>query len=157
MLLSTMIYFDYENKPDETVTLESFWETHWKEVLLIFAFNLVMLLFGYLYERNIIGLLASQVVGLGGYAGTFYVLWDRFASKTASNAPLYWFMTIAWGLYGVAALFSPGLKNAAYNLLDVVSKNFYGLFLSYVIYQKASNQAVRSSAGIPCSSKNAVA
>lgn len=145
MLLSTMIYYDYQNKPDEVVTLKSFWEEHWKEVLLVFAFNLVMLAFGYLYERNVIGLLASQTVGFAGYAGTFYVIWDRFASKTASNLPLFWFMTIVWGFYGIAAFFPPTLKNTAYNLLDVVAKNFYGVFLSYLIYQKASNHATLSS------------
>jgi hypothetical protein len=137
MLLSTMIYFDYQNKPEEVVTLESFWEEHWKDVLIVFAFNVVMLLFGYLYERNVIGLWASQTVGFAGYAGTFYVLWDKFASKTASNLPLYWFMTIVWGFYGIAAFFSPAVKNTAYNLLDVVAKNFYGVFLSYLINEKA--------------------
>jgi len=137
MLLSTMIYYEYQNKPEEVVTLKSFWEEHWKDVLIVFAFNLIMLLFGYLYERNAIGLLASQAVGFAGYAGTFYVMWDKFASKTASNLPLYLFMTIVWGLYGIAAFFSPAVKNTAYNLLDVVSKNFYGLFLSYLINQKA--------------------
>ena len=137
MLLSTMVYFDYQNKPEEVVTLESFWTEHWKDVLIVFAFNVVMLLFGYLYERNAIGLLASQAVGFAGYAGTFYVIWDKFASKTASNALLYWFMTIVWGFYGVAAFFSPSVKNTAYNLLDVVSKNFYGLFLSYLINKKS--------------------
>lgn len=137
MLLSTMVYFDYQNKPEEVVTLESFWEEHWKDVLIVFAFNVVMLLFGYLYERKSIGLLASQAVGFAGYAGTFYVIWDKFASKTASNALLYWFMTIVWGFYGVAAFFSPAVKNTAYNLLDVVSKNFYGLFLSYLIAKKS--------------------
>ena len=137
MLLSTMVYFDYQNKPEEVVTLESFWTEHWKDVLIVFAFNVVMLLFGYLYERKAIGLLASQAVGFAGYAGTFYVIWDKFASKTASNALLYWFMTIVWGFYGVAAFFSPAVKNTAYNLLDVVSKNFYGLFLSYLIAKKA--------------------
>jgi hypothetical protein len=157
MLLSTMVYFEYENKPDEVVTLESFWEEHWRDVLIIAGFNVVMLLFGYLYERNVIDLGTSQTIGFAGSAGTFYVLWDTFASKTPSNAPLYWFTTIVWGLYGVAAFFSPVVKNTAYNLLDVVAKNFYGLFLSYLIYQKASNQATRSSAGVPYSSKNAVA
>jgi bacteriorhodopsin len=137
MLLSTMVYFDYENKPEEVVAFQSFWEEHWKDVLIIFAFNAVMLLFGYLYERNIIGLAASQVVGFAGYAGTFYVLWDKFASKTSSNAPLYWFMTIVWGFYGIAAFFPPVVKNTAYNLLDVVAKNFYGIFLSYLINEKA--------------------
>jgi hypothetical protein len=145
MLFSTMIYYEYKNKPDEVVTLESFWEEHWEDVLIVFGFNAIMLLFGYLYERNVIDLMTSQAVGFAGLAGSFYVMWDRFASKSPENYPLFWFMASVWSLYGVAAFASPVLKNASYNILDVVSKNFYGLFLSYVIYQKASNHAARSS------------
>ena len=40
---------------------------------------------------------------------------------------------IVWSLYGVAATFSPNLKNVSYNLLDLVSKNFYGLYIYYEI------------------------
>ena len=135
MLFSTMVYYDYRNRPDTTVTLETFWEDHSTEVLLVFAFNLLMLLFGYLHERNVLGLLSSQVLGTAGFLGAFYILWDRFASKAPENAPLYWFMAIVWGLYGVAAMFSPLWKNTAYNILDVLAKNFYGIFLSILIYQ----------------------
>ena len=40
-----------------------------------------------------------------------------------------------WFLYGIAAMFNFRLKNAGYNILDLFSKNFYGLFLSYLIYK----------------------
>lgn len=152
MLFSTMVYYEYRNKPDETVTLESFWEDHWKDVLIVFGFNAIMLLFGYLYERNIIDLITSQAVGFAGLVGSFYVIWDGFASKSPDNYLLFWFMSIVWGLYGVAAFANPVLKNASYNILDVVSKNFYGVFLSILIYQKASNHAALSGSGTPNSS-----
>ena len=145
MLFSTMIYYDYKNKPEEVVTLESFWEEHWKDVLIVFGFNAIMLLFGYLYERNVIDLMTSQVVGFAGLVGSFYVIWDRFASKSPENYLLFGFMAGVWSLYGVAAFANPALKNASYNILDVVSKNFYGLFLSYIIHQKASSHATLSS------------
>jgi hypothetical protein len=137
MLFSTMIYYDYKNRPEETVTLQSFLERYWKEVLLVFAFNLVMLGFGYGYERGLLDIVSSTLIGFGGFAGSFYVIWDSFASKSPENLPLYAFMFIVWALYGVAALLSPLWKNVSYNLLDVVAKNFYGLFLSYLIYQKS--------------------
>ena len=157
MLFSTMIYYDYTNKPDETVTLKSFWDEHWRDVLIVFAFNALMLLFGYLYERKAIDLITSQVIGFAGLVGSFYVIWDRFASKNTQNYPLFWFMAIVWSLYGVAAFASPVLKNASYNILDVIAKNFYGIFLSVIIYQKASSHAVLSASGTPTSSKNALA
>jgi len=137
MLFSTMVYYDYTNNPDETVTIQSFLERHWKEVLLVFAFNLIMLGFGYGYERGVLDLVSSTLLGFVGFAGSFYVMWESFASKSPDNYPLYAFMFIVWALYGVAALLSPLWKNVSYNLLDVVAKNFYGVFLSYTIYQKS--------------------
>jgi bacteriorhodopsin len=101
--------------------------------------------------------MTSQGVGFAGLVGSFYVIWDRFASKSPENYPLFWFMAIVWSLYGVAAFASPTLKNASYNILDVIAKNFYGIFLSILIYQKASNQAALSESGSPTSLKKAVA
>jgi bacteriorhodopsin len=53
-------------------------------------------------------------------------------------------MAIVWGLYGVAAMFSPVWKNTAYNILDVLAKNFYGIFLSILIYQLSVEKSTTS-------------
>lgn len=148
MLFSTMVYYEYQNKPEDDVTLESFLREHWQDVLVVAGFNAVMLLFGYLYELNLIDIWTSQTLGFAGFAGSFYVMWDKFASKSPKNTWLYAFMFIVWALYGVAAMFTSVWKNVSYNLLDVVAKNFYGVFLSYLILQKASNHAVRSASGM---------
>lgn len=137
MLFSTMIYYDYKNKPDKVVTLQSFLEEHWHNVLLVFGFNLIMLGFGYAYERGVLDLTTSTILGFVGFAGSFYIMWDSFASKSPENYALYGFMFVVWALYGFAALLNPKWKNVSYNLLDVVAKNFYGVFLSYLIYQKS--------------------
>ena len=42
---------------------------------------------------------------------------------------LFFTMYAIWSLYGVAAALDDVPKNVVYNGLDVVSKNFYGLFL----------------------------
>ena len=39
------------------------------------------------------------------------------------------FLIGIWSLYGVAALLKIREKNTMYNMLDVVSKNFYGLLI----------------------------
>jgi hypothetical protein len=141
MLFSTMVYYEYKNKPEEEVTIESFLREHWKEVLIVFGFNLLMLAFGYAHERGILDLFTSQVIGFAGFSGSFYVMWDRFASKSPENFWLYAFMVVVWALYGVAAMFNSVWKQIGYNILDVIAKNFYGVFLSLLILQKASSQA----------------
>lgn len=137
MLFSTMIYYEYQNNPEEKTTLQSFWEKHWGKVFIVFGFNLMMLAFGYMFERGLLDIVTSTVLGFVGFGGSFYVIWDSFASKSPNNFWLYAFMFVIWFLYGIAALFSPLWKNVSYNILDVFAKNFYGLFLSYLIYQKS--------------------
>jgi hypothetical protein len=144
MLLSTMVYYEYKNKPEEKVTLESFWDEHWHDVLIVGGFNFIMLLFGYLYEIKVIDLVSSQVVGFAGLLGSFYVIWDGFVSQNPDNRILFWFMFGVWALYGVAAMFTSALKNVSYNILDVIAKNSYGVFLSILIYQKASSHETLS-------------
>jgi hypothetical protein len=152
-----MVYYEYKNKPEEEVTLESFMNEHWQDVLVVFGFNMLMLVFGYLYELKAIDIVTSQTLGFAGFAGSFYVMWDKFASKNPENYWLYGFMLVVWALYGVAAMFTSTWKNASYNILDVFAKNFYGIFLSYLIYQKASSHAALSASGTANSVKKATA
>jgi hypothetical protein len=138
MLLTTMIYYDHNNNPEKETTLESFWEEHRADILLVFAFNAVMLFFGYMFEIGVLDLLTSNTLGFAGLIGSFYVIYSSFVSKNLSaNLPLFGAMSAVWGSYGVAATLSPTLKNVFYNLIDAVSKNFYGIFLTYVVYQKS--------------------
>jgi len=37
-------------------------------------------------------------------------------------------------MYGIAALFKNVIKNTMYNILDIFSKNFYGLFISGYVF-----------------------
>lgn len=136
MLFTTTVYYDYQSKTDEEkekMSVQKFLEENWKSLAIIGAFNFMMLFYGYLYERNSIDLLTSTVLGFAGFAGSFYVIYDKFASKSPKNLPLYLFMLIVWSLYGVAATFSPAWKNISYNILDVIAKNFYGVFLGYLV------------------------
>jgi hypothetical protein len=138
MLFTTILYYDYQNNPDEKKTIQSVWNEHRTKILSVFAFNAMMLLFGYLYEIKLLDLFTSNTMGFIGLIGSFYIIYDSFVSKNlSSNLPLFVFMSIVWGLYGVAATFPPLWKNVFYNLIDTISKNFYGIFLTYVAYQKS--------------------
>jgi hypothetical protein len=133
-----MLYFDHNNNPEKETTLESFWEEHRTDILLVFAFNAVMLIFGYLFEISLLDLFASNTLGFAGLIGSFYVIYNSFVAKNLpANLPLFGAMSIVWGSYGLAATLSPTLKNVSYNLIDAVSKNFYGIFLTYIVYQKS--------------------
>jgi hypothetical protein len=142
MLFTTIIFYDYQSKTDDekkSMTVTDFVEENWKDILKIGVFNGLMLLFGYLYEKNKISLITSTVFGFIAFFGSFYTMYDSFASKSDLNTPLYTFMISVWSLYGVAATFSPALKNISYNILDIIAKNFYGVFLGYLVITNTSS------------------
>ena len=41
-------------------------------------------------------------------------------------------------MYGVAALMNYRIKNIMYNVLDLFAKNFFGLYLGYVILKSVN-------------------
>ena len=64
---------------------------------------------------------------------SFKVIYDNYAKYSDMGMKLFKFLVVVWGLYGIAAMTDIKSKNIAYNLLDIVSKNFYGLFIYYYI------------------------
>lgn len=125
MLLSTILFF--RHRASEVLVPDTF------EMGTLYAclgLNWLMLSFGFAME-------ASQAVSrgiglaLGGaaFVGSFTVLSLFLASTDALSVGLYVAMYAVWSLYGVAAALDDVPKNVAYNALDIVSKNFYGIFL----------------------------
>jgi hypothetical protein len=104
-------------------------------ILKIFGFNFLMLLFGYLGEINTISKYIAIPIGFGFFYKSFELIFNNYASVTNKGRNLFLFLVSVWSLYGVAAIMSPNVKNISYNLLDIVAKNFYGLYIYYEIRQ----------------------
>ncbi len=94
-----------------------------------------MLLFGYLGEVNILSKYISIPIGFLFFYKSFELIYYDYAIKTQIGKNLFTYMGTVWSLYGVAAMAPPNIKNMSYNLLDIVAKNFYGLYLYYKILQ----------------------
>ena len=145
MLLSTIMFMKYKEVKEtketkgnddldkKPLTTKNFLTDNKENIFLIFGYNLLMLLFGYLGETNVISNYISIPIGFIFFIKSFEVIYKNYANKTLQGEKLFLFLTIIWGLYGVAATFSANLKNVSYNVLDIVSKNFYGLYIYYEI------------------------
>tara|TARA_B100000674_G_C37019330_1_gene549149 strand:- start:181 stop:468 length:288 start_codon:yes stop_codon:yes gene_type:complete len=92
-----------------------------------------MLALGFMGEIGNMNIVNSVIIGSLFFLYTFYLIWDQYAKYTQEGTLLFYFLFVVWGLYAVAALMRPKMKNIGYNLLDIVSKNFYGLYIYYVI------------------------
>jgi hypothetical protein len=96
--------------------------------------NAVMLACGFLGEIGRMGKAASQGLGFAAFAASFYWLHKYFAAGSSDNYKIFLPMLFIWSLYGVAARFGNTVKNTSFNLLDMVSKNFYSVFIAWYIY-----------------------
>ena len=100
----------------------------------IVLLNAAMLIFGYLGELKKISLFTSVFGGFVPFFMMFYIIYENFAKYTDLGTTMFWYFIVVWGLYGVAACLSYKLKNISYNILDLFAKNFFGLFLAYILY-----------------------
>ncbi len=136
MLISTAFYFMYNNKAkNERI---QFIETLIKEkvtFISMISFNTIMLLFGYLGEIKKLNKYVSVILGSIFFFLSFNQL-QTFVGDNQINQTIYYIMFSLWALYGVASIMPYILKNTSYNILDLFSKNFYGLFLfGVIVYQ----------------------
>lgn len=130
MLVSTVLYMKYRNTSDsENIRLIPLFMENSSSIWNILSANWGMLLFGFLGERNILSRTTAFWGGTIIFLWSFYLIYTNFVGTDTVNSMLFWFMFIFWGMYGVAFCFSYATKNSIYNILDIFSKNFYGLFL----------------------------
>ncbi len=139
MLFSTASYYGYlesrETQSKEPFSVWTFFQQNSNLIWFMFFMNALMLLFGYLQEIGVLSIATSSVLGYAGLLGSFATLYS-FVSKVPQQQGLFWFMFVVWSLYGVAAMLPSLEKNISYNVLDIFAKNFYGLYLSYLIVQR---------------------
>jgi bacteriorhodopsin len=106
-----------------------------KSFIIMVLLNYGMLIIGYLGE---IGKINKQFATLGGFVlfgFLFYYIYSRFikGKKNIQNTFIYYIFVIFWGIYGIAFLAEPKLKNLMYNVLDVFAKCFVGIgFWAYL-------------------------
>jgi bacteriorhodopsin len=136
MLFSTIVFMEYQKNRDKILTIKNFIKENTYEIIVLFFTNLFMLIFGLLNERKILSKTIGIFIGTLFFLYGFYIIYDRYAKFTNIGTNLFIFLFIVWGLYGVAACLNDKYKNTMFNLLDIVSKNFYAIYIYYFIYTK---------------------
>jgi len=152
MLITLVTYIIYLNSQQtgqdesQSLSLGQLLREHATPIAQIVGLNWLMLLFGYLGEVNAIPLVAGVALGFLPFIAYFYIIYERFIRTTGDVNPtslkIYAYFLVFWSLYGIVAVLPYALKNTIYNIIDLFSKNFFGLFLSYLIVSNASMQTI---------------
>jgi bacteriorhodopsin len=127
MLMTLVGMMEYFNNP--TVSIDSFTRYYKNEIIFILLMNSFMLSYGFLGEINYIKNTTAVILGMVPFLATFAVIFYKFHDSLESlTLAIITFMI--WFLYSVAALLDESKKNIMYNVLDLFSKNLFGLFIA---------------------------
>ena len=138
MLVTLIFYLIFlKYKHDNISNKLQFFDVFNKEfytIIIIWLLNWTMLLFGYLAEINIIPVLLGVSLGFIPFLIYYYIIYKKYASLSNYGLKIFLYFFIVWSLYGVVATLPYKIKNMCYNILDLFSKNFFGIFLSYLLF-----------------------
>ena len=138
MLVSLIVYLIYLNKKEENKTKQLDFLTLMKEhsniIIPVVLLNWLMLLFGYLGEIGAIPVFLGVFLGFIPFLIYYYLIYVNFVTSNSTGYLLFWYFFFFWSLYGFVAVLPYYIKNAFYNILDLFAKNFFGIFLSYLIF-----------------------
>ena len=137
MLITFMFYLKFLKNQEQNIKNESFLtelKNHWKVVLNVLLLNWGMLLSGYVGEQQLFSHLTTTLVGFVPFLLMFYIIYKNFAIHSDQGRKIFWYFSGIWAIYGIAAVLPYKIKNSMYNILDLFAKNFFGLFLAYVLY-----------------------
>ena len=138
LMLITLSAFLNHDASKPTRLLE-FLSSNKGSIVKIVLLNAAMLLFGLVGEFGFLSPFVSTFLGFIPFIINFIYIKQTFLPSSEDkfkNAVFYWFLFF-WSLYGVFPLTSYKIKNIGYNILDIFSKNFFGLFLAYIIHAKS--------------------
>ncbi len=98
--------------------------------LAILGMNYGMLGAGYLGEIDAVNKTTANGLGFVFYAGLFYFIYQKYVAKQYNfdNRMLFFAFLFLWALYGVVYFMNEVHKNVFYNVLDLFSKCFVGIF-----------------------------
>jgi bacteriorhodopsin len=100
----------------------------------IIILNAIMLTFGLLNEHNILNKYVAVFCGFIPFVILFYLIYDNYAKYSKQGTTIFIYFCSIWSIYGVAALMPYHWKNIFYNILDLFAKNFFGLYLAYILW-----------------------
>jgi len=120
MLLVLCLVFVYNNKTKLTAGF----------FLIVLIINYIMLGAGYMGETKMINKRVGWTIGSVAFIVLYGLLYFTFiqGKNVFDNKIIFWAFLIFWAGYGIAYNLDQETRNISYNILDLFSKCFVGIF-----------------------------
>ena len=139
LLLSLIIYLSYiKNKYENNQTPETDDDSFNiilkdNKIIIIILLNFLMLVFGYMGETKLINYIFANSLGFIPFILMLYLIWKHYCHS--SNINVFIAFSIIWSMYGIVYYFDNNNKNIGYNILDIISKVWFGMLIWYQVVQ----------------------
>lgn len=137
MLVTLCVYLIYLNNNENNKEVkESLLELVYNNLNIltpIIILNFIMLTSGYLTEIKKLSKTPGILFGFLPFMLYFYLIYDNFAKYSNYGSHIFFYFLSIWFIYGIAALMDYKTKNIMYNILDLFAKNFFGVYLGFVV------------------------
>ena len=104
--------------------------------VLILVFNFLMLGSGYIGELGKLPTLIANIIGFVFFILMYGTIWKVYMSgtkQTKQSQIIFWLFVVLWALYGVFYQMPQLTKIFGYNILDLLSKAFVGIFFWFYL------------------------
>jgi hypothetical protein len=134
-LIFYLIFLQYkDNNISDKLDFFELFNQEFYTIIIILLLNWLMLLFGYLGEVHLLPVLLGVSLGFIPFLLYYYIIYTKYALLTNDGFKIFLYFFIFRSLYGVVAILPYKIKNICYNVLDLFSKNFFGIFLTYLLF-----------------------
>ena len=130
---SFLFHFFYERQNKTEINTQQFIRESIPKMRPIVLFNTLMLVCGYLGELNSVPRYVSFTSGFAFFFASFYYLYHYFAKYTNIGKYVFYAIAFIWSLYGVSHTLTEKWKNVSYNILDLISKNVFGVIFVFML------------------------
>ena len=139
MLITLMAYLNID--PSKIVSLKDFLKEHKENIFLVVFLNAAMLFLGFMSELVPKHQLLFVSLGFIPFIQYFSLIYKEYLDQDKpdihpvfTRKGIFWYFVVIWSLYGVFAFLPYVQKNTALNILDLFSKNAFGIMLVYILW-----------------------
>jgi bacteriorhodopsin len=137
MLITLSSFLNHDVK--SPVRLTQFLSDHRGSIVKIVLLNALMLASGLIGELGYLSSYITTGLGFIPFILNFKYIKETFFqdSEDRNKQVIFYWFVFFWSLYGLFAVMSHTTKNTGYNILDIFSKNIFGLLLAYILWTKS--------------------
>lgn len=134
MLFTLIIYILYINNKTTNYNVYDTFIENSHTIGVVFLLNWLMLYIGYMGEIGSIDIPISVTLGFVPFMIYFFIIYNTYiVESNYSGKNIFYYFLAIWSIYGFASLFSYNIKNSFYNILDIFAKNFFGIYIAYLL------------------------